>query len=215
MQKITLGDTNVEAVIFEGLLKRLPQDRFHGLIDQTCSTEYAQKRYHNCGFSSGPQSAEDFRKAFGLLVGNTLVNYSHVGIANASKNSDAWRDKVYLYHYEGQSPFPGPTQAISYHGLCAMLKHLNELPSCPAPTPQVSLEAARIWTPFAHEEQPWGPYSQNGRFMRFGPEGRSGAYDFESDTTREYKFQTRLGERIDKVGKFVRMPMLNLENDEI
>lgn len=51
--------------------------------------------------------------------------------------------------------------------------------------------------------------------MRLGPEGKSGVYDFESDTTRGYKFQTWLGEHIDEVGKFVRRLMLNLENDEI
>lgn len=214
-KEIILGDTNVEAIIFDGLLKRLPQDRFHKLVDQTFSAQDAQQLCLNFGFTRDPQSEEDFRKAFRLLVGNTLFNYSDVGIANASKDSDAWRDKVYLYHFEEPSPFPGPTQGISYHGLCAMLMHLNELSNCPAPTQEVSLEAARIWTAFAHGEQPWEPYSQNGRFMRFGPDGKSGVYDFESDTTREYKFQSWLGEHINEVGKFVRRLMLNLENDEI
>lgn len=214
-KEIILGDTNIEAIIFDGLLKRLPQDRFHKLVSETFSAEDAEQLYLKFGFSRGPQSQEDFRKAFRLLVGNTLFNYSHVGIAKASKNSDTWRNKVYLYHFEEPSPFPGPTQGLSYHGLCAMLMHLNELPNCPPPTQEVALEAARIWTAFAHGNQPWEPYSQNEKFMRFGPDGKSGIYDFESDKTRDYKFQTWLGEHIGEVGSFVRKLMLNLENDEV
>ncbi|OOQ83118.1 hypothetical protein PEBR_36572 [Penicillium brasilianum] len=214
-KEIILGDTNVEAIIFDGLLKRLPQDRFHELVNEAFSVEDAQQLYLKFGFSREPQSEEDFRKAFRLLIGNAFFNYSNVGIAKASKVSDAWRDKVYLYHFEEPSPFPGLTQGISYHGLCAMLMHLNELPNCPPPTQEVALEAARIWTAFAHGNQPWEPYSQKGKFMRFGPDGESKLYDFESDKTRDYSFQTWLGEHIDKVGSFVWRLVLNLENDEV
>jgi hypothetical protein len=50
--------------------------------------------------------------------------------------------------------------------------------------------------------------------MRFGPDGKSDVYDFESDNTRDYKFQTWLGEHIGEVGPFVGRLVMNLENNE-
>ncbi|KAJ5304713.1 uncharacterized protein N7443_004373 [Penicillium atrosanguineum] len=214
-KEFIVGDTNVEAIIFDGLLKRLPQERFHQLVDGAFSQQDAEELYSKFGFSRDTQSEEDFRKAFRLLIGNTLFNYSHFGIANASRNSDDWKDNVYLYHWEETSPFKGPTYGYSYHGLCAMLMHLNELSNCPPETQKVSLEAARIWTAFAHGQKPWDAYSKDQRFMRFGPNGESGMHSFESDNTRDYGFQNWLGEHIGEVGKFVRKLTLNLEDNEV
>ncbi|KAJ5683270.1 hypothetical protein N7462_006435 [Penicillium macrosclerotiorum] len=214
-KEIILGDTNVEAIIFDGLLRRLSQERFHQLVDEALPSDFAEQLYVKFGFSRELQSEDLFRKAFRLLVGNTLFNYSHVGIANASRNSEAWRDKIHLYHFEEPSPFPGPTQGISYHGLCAMLMHLNEFSNCPPPTQRVSLEVARLWAAFAHGQQPWEPYSQNQKFMRFGPDGESGLFDFKSDDVRDYQFQDWLGENIAQVGRFVRGLVLDLENNDI
>jgi carboxylesterase type B len=214
-KEIVQGDTNVEAIIFDGLIKRLPQDRFNDLIDNSLLAPIAKELYTHFGFTREPQSEESFRKAFRLLVGNTVFNYSHVGIAEASRDSDLWKDRVYLYHWEEPSPFPGPTCGISYHGLCAMLLHMNELENCPPSTQQVSLEAARTWSAFAHGQQPWEPYSDAGRFMRFGPNGECGMHSFESDKTRDYGFQEWLGTHINDVGGFVRKLVLDLENDRL
>lgn len=214
-KEFIIGDTNIEAIIFDGLIKRLPQERFQQLVNDSFSSQLAQELYSKFGFSRDPQSEEHFRKAFRLLVGNTLFNYSHLGIANSSQNSETWRDNVYLYHFEEPSPFPGPTRGLSYHGLCAMLLHLNELDICPPSTQNVSREAARIWTAFAHGQQPWEPYSKEQRFMRFGPEGESSLQSFESDNTRDYGFQEWLGVHIDEVGLFVRKLVLDLENNKI
>ncbi|KAJ5757925.1 uncharacterized protein N7511_006619 [Penicillium nucicola] len=214
-KEIIQGDTNVEAIIFDGLLKRLPQDRFHELVDNALPAQTATELYTHFGFTRQSQSEESFRKAFRLLVGNTIFNYSHVGIAEASRNSDLWRDHVYMYHWEEPSPFPGPTCGLSYHGLCALLLHLNEFQNCPPSTQQVSLEAARIWSAFAHGQQPWEPYSDRRRFMRFGPGGHSGLHTFESDNTRNYGFQEWLGAHLDEVGVFVRKLVLDLENNNV
>jgi hypothetical protein len=214
-KEFIIGDTNIEAIIFDGLIKRLPQERFQQLVNDSFSPELAQELYSKFGFSRDPQSEEDFRKAFRLLVGNTLFNYSHLGISKSSQNSEAWRDNVYLYHFEEPSPFPGPTCGLSYHGLCAMLLHMNEMDICPPSTQNVSREAASIWTAFAHGKQPWEPYSKEQRFMRFGPEGESSLQSFESDNTRDYEFQEWLGLHIDEVGLFVRKLVLNLENNKI
>lgn len=214
-KEFIVSDTNCEAIIFDGLLKRLPQERFHQLVDGAFSQQAAEQLYAKFGFSREPQSVEDFRKAFRLFIGNTMFNYSHLGIAKASSKSDLWRDNVYLYHFEETSPFPGPTYGYSYHGLCAMLMHLKELPTCPPETQKVSLEAARIWTAFAHGMKPWEAYSQGQRFMHFGPNGESGMHNFESDTTRDYGFQDWLGEHIGGAGRFVRKLVLSLENNEV
>jgi carboxylesterase type B len=214
-KEIIQGDTNQEAIIFNGLLKRLSQDRFNQRVEEVLSPEIARQLYTHFGFTREPQSEDGFQKAFRLLVGNTLFNYSHVGIAEASRWSDAWKDHVYVYHWEEPSPFPGPTSGLSYHGLCAMLIHMNELPNCPPPTQQVSLEAARIWSAFAYAQQPWEPYSKSQRFMRFGPNGRSELHTFQSDETRDYGFQEWLGTHFTEVGAFVRMLVFDLENDNV
>ena len=101
----------------------------------------------------------------------------------------------------------------SYHGLCALLLLLNEVKDCLPPTQQVSLEAVRIWTAFAHGEQPWEPYSKEGRFMRFGPEGRSSMCTFAEDHTRVNVDRKWLRENFEEVLRFARELILQLEND--
>lgn len=214
-KEIILGDTTVEGIIFDGLLKNLPQVLFHKHVDEAFSPQVAGELYDKFGFSRQPQSEEDFLKAFRLLVGNTIFNYNNVGIAKASMSSDVWRDHVYLYHWDEQSPFPGPTHGLSYHGLCAMLMHLNELSSCPPETRKVALESARLWLAFAHGNQPWEPYFKSQRFMRFGPLGESGLQSFGSDTARDYRFQEWLGAHIYEVGPFVRNLVVSLETQDI
>ncbi|KAJ5899620.1 hypothetical protein N7495_004364 [Penicillium taxi] len=213
-KEIILGDTSVEGIIFDGRLKKLPQALFHKRIDEAFSPQVAGELYARFGFTREPQSEEDFRKAFRLFIGNTLFNYHNVGIANASINSDVWRDHVYLYHWDEPSPFPGPAQGLSYHGLCAILMHLNELSNCPPETQKVALESAKIWAAFAHGKQPWEPYSQSRKFMRFGPLGESSLQSFASDTARDYGFQDWLGAHIYEVGPFVRNLIVNLEIDD-
>ncbi|KAH8647819.1 Alpha/Beta hydrolase protein [Xylariales sp. PMI_506] len=200
---IILGDTAVEAVIFDGMLKRTPQDKFHQLAQALLSPEVLTELYAGFGFTTQPQSEEDFRTAFRLLLGNTLFNYSNVGIAEASRTSPTWADHVYLYHYDEPSPFDGPTQGLAYHGLCALMMHLNELENSPKPTQDVALEGARIWTKFAHGGQPWEPYSKEGRFQRFGPNGLVSLQSFATDTARGYKFHGVLEKHLLEVGKFV------------
>jgi carboxylesterase type B len=203
-KEIIVGDTDVEGIIFDGLLGRLSQSHFRDLVDKNFSPHLANELFINFGFSRAFQSEEEYRKAFRTLVGNTMFNYSNVGIAKASRNSDSWRDKVYLYHMGEPSPFSGTTNGLSYHGLCALFLHLNELPNLPPGTQDLSREMARIWTAFAHGKQPWEPYSKSERFMRFGPHGKCELHSFESDDTRDYIFQTWLGEHIDEVGRFIR-----------
>ena len=204
---IILGDTNVEAVIFDGLLARLSQERFHQVAQATLLPELVAELYEGFGFTQGPQPADDFRKAFRLLVGNVLFNYPNLGIAEASSRSKVWADHVFLYHFEEPSPFQGPTQGLSYHGLCALMLHLNELDQCPEPTKKVSLHAAQVWAKFAHGEQPWEPYSQHRRFMRFGPGGESGLHDVKTDTTRASGFHGFLERHLPEAIGFVRALM--------
>lgn len=214
-KSIILGDTNVEALIFDGMLRSLSQGKLHQLITQRFSEENAAKLCHHFGFSKG-QTDEEFRGAFRLLIGNVLFQYPNVAIAEASRQSDAWRNDVFLYHWEEPSPFAGLTQGMSYHGLCALLLHLNELDACPRPTRDVSLEAASIWAAFAHDKQPWEAYSTSGKFMRFGPEGKTGLSTFAEDQTRVYGFLEWLKENFNEAKQFVREDvMYHLDNGSL
>lgn len=208
---IIVGDTNVEALIFDGLITKLPQAKFHEAVEATFSPSFAEELYSQFGFTKEPQSFEDFRKAFRLLAGNVFFNYNNVGLAKASCSSDAWRDHVYLYHFEIPSPFPGPTFGYSYHGLCALLMHLNEFKACPAEAQIASKEAAKLFAVFASGKEPWEPYSKNEKFMRIGPKASCDMHTFKSDDTRNYAFHEWLGAHIYEVGRFVRRTMANCE----
>ncbi|KAJ5649776.1 uncharacterized protein N7484_003499 [Penicillium longicatenatum] len=214
-KSIILGDTNVEALIFDGMLRRLTQEKLHEAISRNFPDNKAKELCHHFGFSQG-QSAEAFRDAFRLLLGSVLFQYPNIGIAEASRKSDSWKNNVFLYHWEEPSPFPGATQGMSYHGLCALLMHLNELDSCPQATRDVSLEAARLWAAFAHGQQPWEAYSTGGQFMRFGPEGKTGLSAFAGDHTRAYGYLEWLGENFDDMKRFIREDLMyHLENGTI
>ncbi|KAJ5947506.1 hypothetical protein N7466_000521 [Penicillium verhagenii] len=211
-KSIILGDTNIEALIFDGMLGRLTQDKLHQAVTRAFSETKAKELCHHFGFKQD-QSADDFRKAFRLMLGTVLFQYPNIAIAEASRKSESWKNNVFLYHWEEPSPFPGATQGLSYHGLCALLLHLNELDSCPQATRDVSVEAARVWASFAHGQQPWDAYSTGGQFMRFGPEGKSGISSFAEDHTRVYGFLEWLGENFDDVKRFIREDLMyNLEN---
>lgn len=209
---IILGDTNVEGLIFDGVLARLSQERFHEVVQTELPPELVTELYEGFGFTKERQSADSFRKAFRLLVGNVLFNYPTLGIAEASTKSKTWTDHVFLYHFEEPSPFQGPTQGLSYHGLCAMLLHLNELDQCPEPTKKVSLYAAQVWAKFAHGEQPWEPYSQRKRFMRFGPGGENGLHNLDTDTTRASGFHGFLDRHLPEAARVVNALLEGTEN---
>ncbi|KAJ5647320.1 hypothetical protein N7490_003692 [Penicillium lividum] len=212
-KSIILGDTNVEALIFDGLLGRVSQEKLHQSISRAFSDK-AGEFCHHFGFSEG-QSFEEFRDAFRLLIGNVLFQYPNVGIAEASRKSDSWKNNVFMYHWEEPSPFEGPTRGMSYHGLCALLLHLNELDACPPATRDVSMEAARVWAAFAHGQQPWEAYSTGGRFMRFGPEGKTGLTTFAEDHTRVYGFLEWLRENFDDVKRFIREDVMYTLEDSL
>ncbi|KAJ5709008.1 hypothetical protein N7493_010342 [Penicillium malachiteum] len=212
-KSIILGDTNIEALIFDGLLRKLSQEKLHQLVAERFAGSKGKELCHHFGFSQG-QSDEQYRDAFRLLLGTLMFQYPNIAIAEAARQSDAWKNDVFLYHWEEPSPFPGPTQGVSYHGLCALLLHLNELESCPPPTQEVSLEAARSWAAFAHGQKPWEAYPASGKFMRFGPEGKTGLSAFAEDHTRVYGFLEWMKENYDEVKQFVREDLMyNLEND--
>ncbi|OQD85406.1 hypothetical protein PENANT_c010G02631 [Penicillium antarcticum] len=143
-KEIIQGDTNIEAIILDGLLKRLHQERFNELVDNALASQIAKEL---------------------LLMGNTIFIYSQVGISEALHDSVLWRDRVYMYHWEQPSSFPELTCGLSYRGLCAMLLRLNKFQNCPPSTQQVSLEAAGIRSAFAHGQQPWEPYLDAKRLM--------------------------------------------------
>ena len=211
-KSIILGDTNFEALILDGLLQVLTQEMFHGMVKKNFSEDKYQEFCREFSFTLG-QSADDFRDSFRVFVGSVLFQYPNISIAEASGQSDDWRNNVYLYHFEEPSPFPGVTEGKSYHGLCALLTHMNEIDRCPPPTQSVSKEVARIWAGFAHGQQPWEAYSKKNKFMRFGPEGNNGLHDFAGDNTRIYSFLPWLKENYEEIRRFVREELMyKMEN---
>ena len=81
--------------------------------------------------------------------------------------------------------------------------YLNEIESYPQSCRDVSKDLARIWTAFAHGEQPWEPFCQAGNFMRFGPFGKCTLKNVRSDDTRQYDYQSWLRIHFEEVKGFV------------
>jgi carboxylesterase type B len=204
-QKIIMGDTNVEGLIFDGMLQRhVTQQYFHERAQAGLSPALRAEVYDAFGFTSEPQAPEDFRRAFRLLIGNVNFNFPNVGIAEqACTPGSVWKDDLYLYHFEATSNYEGPTFGLSYHGFCALMLYLNELEHASEDTQRVSLETARLWTAFAHGQRPWEAYSEKQRFLRLGPDTAS-LQSFETDTTRVYKFLGLLREHFTEVEAFMR-----------
>ena len=94
-KSIMLGDTNVEALIFDSLISRLSQERLRHLIKATFSNEVASQLCHQFGFSQG-QSEKELRDAFRLLIGAVVFQYPNLAIADTSLHSEAWKDNIFL-----------------------------------------------------------------------------------------------------------------------
>lgn len=57
----------------------------------------------------------------------------------------------------------------------------------PKESQEVAEIIARIWTAFAHDEQPWEPYTKGERYIRFRPDEYVDLKQGKSDNTRQYR----------------------------
>jgi hypothetical protein len=67
---------------------------------------------------------------------------------------------MFVSQSEEPSPFPGLTEGLSYHGLCALLSYLNQLHGLSGDVRKTSLQAAGAFAAFAHREKHWKALGQ-------------------------------------------------------
>lgn len=211
---IILGDTNAESMIYKPLIQHLSQSHFHQRVHAEFSQYDAQEFYTHFGFTTRPEPEETFEGKILSLLGTVIFHFPNMQIAAHGNLSNPDMD-MFLYHFEEPSPFPGPTHGYSYHGLCALLLHLNSFKECPKPTQDVSLELHRIWTFFAYGEQPWESYSNSHRFMRFGPDGGLNMLNQNKDTTRTYGYLPWLAQHFDQIYPFLRSILTELRENSL
>jgi carboxylesterase type B len=199
-KEVILGDTRVEAIIMDGLSLKIPQEHFHQLAHSAfASPDDADSFLTHFGFTTSPTLPyEAYRDAMRLFVSAAMFQFPNLGIAESYGPAG----NAYLYHFEEPSPYAGPTFGLPYHGQCALFMYLNECETYPETARRTAAEVAVIWTAFAHGKRPWEPYSKAGRFMRFGPGGKSSVRDLRSDDVREYGYVEWLREHFEEVKLF-------------
>lgn len=181
-KSMIMGDTRVEAIMFDSVCKRLPQQQFYELVHSTFSAADANAFRYHFGFKCEPLPYEAYRDAMRLFLSATMFQIPNFGVAEASG------PHTYLYHFEEPSPYPGPTFGVPYHGQCALFMYNNESNHYSAAAKRTAVELARSWTAFAHGREPWEPYSISQRFMRFGPGGEAVMKDVKNDEIRTYGY---------------------------
>lgn len=197
-KQIIVGDTRIEAIIMDGLIQSIPQDRFQELIREHFSEIQATKFTRHFGFMSNNLSCDEYRDAFRRFLSISMFHYPALAVAESFSSVG----EAYLYHFEEPSPYPGPTLGLPYHGQCALFVYQNHTSEYPVAARAVAEQMGRVWTAFSHGHQPWQPYSQRNQFMRLGPKGVSTMQDAESDETRDCKYLPWLREHFREVKRF-------------
>lgn len=186
-KSIIIGDTQVEAIIMDGLISAFPAPRLDTIVKSTVTKP--SQFYSAFGFpadEAADQTAYNHAMRSWLSLG--MFQWPGFLVANT------FPGRVYHYHFDEPSPYPGPTFGIPYHGQCALFMYLNDTPSYPESAKKTAESMARLWTAFASETpgsqsgSPWEEYGKAGRFMRFGPQGSNEMQSFGSDKVRKYKW---------------------------
>lgn len=195
-KEVILGDTGIEAIIFDGLSSSLPQAQFQRLVRAAFSSTRAAEFLQVFGLTSDDLPYEQYRDAMRSFLSLALFQFPNVEIA------ESFGQHAYLYHFEEPSPYPGPTFGVPYHGQCALFMYNNETETYPESSKRVAKEMARTWISFANGKEPWEPFTVSRRFMRFGPRGESALYDIESDKLRNYDPLSWLERHFEEVKEF-------------
>lgn len=197
-KNIIIGTTNVEAIIFDGLSRLLPQKYMHAKIVAVFSPTDAAIFCKYFGFTLlEEQTNETYRDAIRSFLSTIMFHYPSLRIA------ETYEGNASLYNFEEHSPFEGPTYGMSVHGQCAVFLFGNGRETWPESAQKVSLEMAKDWIDFVYGKQPWESYQENKKFMRFGPHGESGLKEFEDDEVRSYEYLPWLREHFDETMKLV------------
>jgi hypothetical protein len=96
-----LGDTRVEAIIFDSLSRRLPQPQFCELVRFAFSDTDAEAFLNRFGFKTESMPYEEYRDAMRLFLSAAMFQIPNFGIAESSG------EHTYLYHFEEPSHTQG------------------------------------------------------------------------------------------------------------
>jgi carboxylesterase type B len=200
---IIIGNTRVEAIIFDSLSRHLRQSHFHEkVLAEFTTASDADQFCKYFGFTlSEEQPYEAFRDAMRFFLSVVLYHFPGLRVAESCGGN------AYLYHFEEPSPYSGPTHGLPVHGQCAVFAYNNERKVWPESAKRISLEMANLWTAFAYGKEPWQPYPAAKRFMRFGPFRECGMRSFEDDETRDYGYLSWLRRHFEEAKALVQSLM--------
>ncbi|KAF8849086.1 alpha/beta-hydrolase [Acephala macrosclerotiorum] len=194
-KEIIIGDTKIEAIIMDGLINSIPQAKFIELVHASMKDGEGFLRAFKIEPDMEQAAYLDAMRCF-LSAGmfqypNTLVAKSFPG-------------KVYSYHFDEPSPYPGPTLGLPYHGQCALFMYQNENAEYPVSARTTAENMGKIWTAFAHgNAMPWEEHKVANRFMRLGPNGELSLQSWETDRVREYKWLEWVNENYESLKQFI------------
>lgn len=214
---VILGDTRVEGIIFDFISQSVPQSELHNIFRKVMPDGQDYDGFcSNFGFATASYSLEQgnmpddaYRDAVRLLMSVGTFQFPTLRVAETFASKQAGQRTAFLYHFEENSPYPGPTFGLSYHGQCALFLHMNELaqPDFPAAAATTCRDMAAAWAAFAHGEEPWpafDPQHDKHAFMRWGPDGAHAMMTMKEDDARPYHYLPWVREHAQLLQKIIR-----------
>lgn len=201
-RSLIVGDTNVEAIIMDGLFKRIQPWRFHQILRSVISDGDANEFCRIFGLTGDNQAWEPYRDCMRRFLSVMMFQFPNLRIAETFGAGS--QGEAFLYHFEEPSPFPGPTCGLSYHGQCALYMYMVENENLPAESQYIAELMAQMWVAFAHGISPWEEYTAE-RFFRFGPKGKVALLESKEDETRRYDHIEWLKQHFEPMKQVVQM----------
>jgi carboxylesterase type B len=197
-KEIIIGDSRVDAIIFDPIVRQIPQKLFRQIINKTfAETSDAEEFCKHFGFTFEEQPYEEFRDAVRFFLSTVIFHFPNLRIA------ETYNGKAYLYHFEEPSPYLGPTNGLPVHGQCAVYTYGNDKGAWPESARRTSAAMANLWTAFAHGKEPWVPFKSSKQFQRFGPDGVYDLKTFAQDEIRDYRYLEWLRAHFEEVRNLV------------
>lgn len=194
-KEIIIGDTKIEAIIMDDLINSIPQAKLNELVH--ASMKDGEGFLHAFGFAPNMDS-EAYLNSMRCFLSVGMFQYPNILVAKS------FPGKVYFYHFDEPSPYPGPTFGLPYHAQCALFVYQNSNAEYPIGARKTAENIGKIWSAFANGGVPWEEHKVKGRFMRLGPEGEFSMQDWESDRIREYNWLGWVKENFESVKKLTR-----------
>ena len=180
----------------DGLIKSIPQAKLSELVRS--SMKDGEGFLRAFGFTPDMEQ-EAYRDSMRCFLSVGMFQYPNIIVAKS------FPGKVYFYHFNEPSPYPGPTFGLPYHGQCALFVYQNGNATYPVSARTTAENMGKIWTAFASgNATPWEEYKVANRFMRLGPNGELSLQSWETDRSREYKWLEWVNENYESLKQFTR-----------